>query len=69
MNTQEQSMKICNNLQSGFRALGIYPLDRNEPLPKLPSHDSYVSKSNSSLNETLIDLLKKNCGCDREKQK
>ena len=55
------------NLQSRFRACGICPLDPNEPLSKLPSLD--VSESNSSLNESLIDLLKKNYGCDREKQK
>ena len=57
-------MKI--NLQSGFRVCGICPLDPNEPLSKLPSLD--VSESNSSLNETLIDLLKKNCGFDSKKQ-
>ena len=36
---------------------------------KLPTQDTFISESNSSLNETLIDLLKKNCGCDRENQK
>ena len=65
VNTQGESMKI--NLQSGFRACGICPLDPNEPLSKLPSLD--VSESNSSLNETLIDLLKKNRSFDSEKQK
>ena len=64
VNTQGKSMKI--NLQSGFRACGICPLDPNEPLSKLPSLD--VTESNSSLNETLIDLLKKNRGFDSEKQ-
>ena len=43
------------------------PLDPNEPLSKLPSLD--VSESNSLLNETLIDLLKKNRCFDSEKQK
>ena len=65
VNTQGESMKI--NLQSRFRACGICPLDPNEPLSKLPSLD--VSESNSSLNETLIELLKKNRGFDSEKQK
>ena len=65
VDTQGKSMKI--NLQSGFRACGICPLDPSEPLFKLPSLD--VSESNSSLNETLIDLLKKNRGFDSEKQK
>ena len=65
VNTQGESMKI--NLQSGFRACGICPLDPNEPLSKLPSLD--VSESNSLLNETLIDLLKKNRCFDSEKQK
>ena len=54
-------------MQSRFTACGICPLNPNEPLSKLPSLD--VSESNSSLNETLIDLLKKNRGCDGEKQK
>ena len=54
-------------MQSRFRACGICPLDPNEPLSKLPSFD--VSQSNSSLNETLIELLKKNRRSDREKQK
>ena len=67
MNTQERSMK--KNLQSWFRACGICPLDCSEPLYKLPSDNSYVSESNSWLNETLIDLSKKNCGCGRENQK
>ena len=57
------------NLQSWFRACGICPLDCSEPLYKLPSDNSYVSESNSWLNETLIDLSKKNCGCGRENQK
>ena len=66
MSSKHSKTKYEKKLQSGFRACGICPLDHNEPLSKLPSHNSYVSKSNSSLNETLIDLLKKNHRCDRE---
>ena len=41
VNTQEQNIKKI--LQSGFRACGICPLDRNEPLSKLPTQDSFIS--------------------------
>ena len=74
MPPDQSSLKVINHRcwtslvgQSGFRACGICPLDPNEPLSQLPSLD--VSESNSLLNETLIDLLKKNRGFDSEKQK
>ena len=57
------------NLQSGFRVCGIHPLQCSEPLQRLPSTTSLnVSESNSSLNETLIGLLKNNHGCGEKKQ-
>ena len=67
INSQESCMQ--KNLQSGFRACGIHPLQRSEPLSKLPSTTSLnVSESNSSLNETLIGLLKNNRGCGEKKR-
>ena len=56
-------------MQSGFRVSGICPLYSKEPLAKLPSYYSFVSESILSLNETLIDLLKKNQGCGGENGK
>ena len=67
INSQESCMQ--KNLQSGFRACGIHPLQHSEPLSKLPSTTSLnVSESNSSLNETLIGLLKNNRGCGEKKR-
>ena len=61
INSQESFMQ--KNLQSGFGACGIHPLQHSEPLSRLPSMTLLnVSESNSSLNETLIGLLKNNCG-------
>ena len=60
---------ILSHSKVWFRACWICPLDRSEPLSKLPTQDSFISECNSLLNETLIDLLKKNPGCERENQK
>ena len=67
VNTQEQNMKkkICNQC---LEHVGYAHYIAMSHL-KLPTQDTFISESNSSLNETLIDLLKKNCGCDRENQK
>ena len=67
INPQESFMQ--KNLQSGFRAYGIHPLQCSEPLLRLPSTTSLnVSESNSSLNKTLIGLLKNNRGCGEKKR-
>ena len=57
-----QSRLIKHNLESGFRTTGIFPLDRQEPLSRLPSPIVDVSESNVSMNETLIGLLGENRG-------
>ena len=44
------------NLKSGFRTCGLYPLDRNEVLRKLPKTIT-EAQVDQSMNETLIDLL------------
>ena len=66
VNLQLGSMK--RNLESGFRTTGIFPLNRQEPLSRLPSPILDVSESNVSMNETLIGLLRENRGSD-ERQK
>ena len=67
--TEHARTKYEKKLQSGFRACGICPLDCNELLSRLPHRDSYAGKSNSSLNENLIDLLKENHDYGGENQK
>ena len=63
---------VSENLKSGFRACGIYPLDRNEALKRLPDYANnstlILEECTNALNETLIELLKENRGCS-EKQK
>lgn len=50
---------VAKCLISGFRACGLYPLDRNEVLRKLPEYRSLdQSEVRSSLNDSLIELLK-----------
>ena len=49
-------------MKSGFQTMGIFPLNRQEPLSRLPSPIPDVSESNVSMNETLIGLLRENRG-------
>ena len=52
-----------NSLISGFRASGIYPLDRNQVLKRLPgTSEDQESDSSFALNSSVIDLLKENLG-------
>ena len=48
------------SLVSGFRATGIYPLDRNEVLKRLPgtSQDPGGEQDLMILNEAVIDMLR-----------
>ena len=57
----------CNQ-ESGFQTMGIFPLNRQEPLSRLLSPILDVSESNVSMNETLIGLLRENQGSG-ERQK
>lgn len=43
---------ISNNLKAGFRATGIYPLDRNVILQKLPREDD------NNINDVVLNYLK-----------
>ena len=57
-----------HNLESGFRTTGIFPLNRQEPLSRLPSPILDVSESNVSMNKILVGLLRENWGSG-ERQK
>ena len=61
---------VSKNLISGFRSTGICPLNREVALQKLPGGKKELSKddSDSSINETLIGLLKENRGCSDEQK-
>ena len=50
------SENFPENLKSGFRTCGLYHLDRNEVLRKLPKTIT-EAQVDQSMNETLIDLL------------
>jgi hypothetical protein len=51
------------HLKSGFEATGIYPLDRNKVLCKLPgnSKDPGGSDTVAVLNESCIEILREHC--------
>ena len=58
------------NLISGFRAAGIYPLDRNQVLKHIPTSYSESAEVNAPLfNESVLSVLKENCGIGVEKVK
>ena len=48
-------------LKSGFRACGLYPLNRNEVLKKLPDQQLLLTKdqANSVLNDSVMEMLRK----------
>ena len=57
---------LPSNLISGFRTCGLYPLDRNQVLKKLPDSERTCDDRHASftqLNNTLISLLEANRGC------
>ena len=69
--TQFPSMlkRLCNtlkpqNLISGFKATGIFPLDSNEVVKRLPSmnRDRGGEEVNESFNDSLMEMLKNYCG-------
>ena len=56
------------NLISGFRVARIYPLDRSQVLKHLPTSNNESEEINSPLsNESVLSVLKKNCGICAEK--
>ena len=66
------SSTMSNNLQSGFRTCGLFPLNRQVILDKLPDANRAADpdETASFLNETVVDLLKQNrCSSETEKKK
>ena len=56
-----------SNLVSGFRACGIYPLDRTQVLKRLPSNnrDPGGEGTAAALNESVMSFLESNCGLNQ----
>ena len=61
---------VGKNLISGFRSCGLFPVNRNEALRKLPDSNIPLTaqECNASLNDTLIDLLQVNRGCSEQEK-
>ena len=57
------------NLKSGFRSSGLYPVNRDEVLKKLPSAPVGGERAIGILNAGLIDLLQRNRGQGDEPQR
>ena len=56
------------NLVSGFRASGLWPLDRNQVLKRLPSCNDTSNINEFSFNESVLKVLKENCGIGAPKR-
>ena len=56
------------NLVSGFRATGIVPLERNEILKRLPGTNDTTNLQEFSFNQSVLDVLKENCGFGQKKR-
>ena len=55
----EDTIKV--NLKSGFRTTGIYPVDRDVAIKRLPDDEQNAvnsSDTGSSFNETLIEQIR-----------
>ena len=58
------------NLILGFRAAGIYPLDRNQVFKHFPTSYSESAEVKAPLfNESVLSVLKENCGIGAKKLK
>ena len=59
------------NLQSAFKATGLYPLDRTQVLKRLPGNENIVDNSTTLqlLNDSVLDVLKENRGWGENNQK
>ena len=56
------------NLVSGFRATGIVPLERNEVLKRLPGTNDTTNVNEFSFNQSVLEVLKENCGVGQKKR-
>ena len=57
------------NLVFGSRASGLWPLDRNQVLKRLPSCNDTSNINEFSFNESVLKVLKENCGTGAVLQK
>ena len=57
------------NLVSGFCASGLWPLDRNQVLKRLPSCNDTSNINEFSFNELVLKVLKENCGIGAPKRR
>ena len=56
------------NLVSGFQASGVYPLDRHQVLKHLPNLLTSDEIDNAVFNESVLQILKENCGVAESKR-
>ena len=63
--------KLESALKNGFRACGIHPLNRNQVLQKMPEFITNLpaDEANSSINDSLIELLKEYRGSGEQQKK
>ena len=54
---------------SGFRASGMYPLDRHQVLKRLPIWLTSDEIDNAVFNESVLQISKENCGVGIEKKR
>ena len=57
------------NLVSGFRVCGIFPLDRHEILKRLPSANATDDVNEFSFNQSVLEILKTNCFITGERKR
>lgn len=59
-----ESRLKSENLIAGFRATGIWPLDRDEVLKRLPGTNQDIGGTavHEVFNDAVIDILQKHCG-------
>ena len=56
------------NLVSSFCATGMVPLERNEVLKRLPGTNDTTNVQEFSFNQSVLDVLKENCGVGQKKR-
>ena len=58
-----------SNLAFGFKAAGIYPLDAQQVLKRLPNGSGGDDSINESIiNDAALNVLKENCGIEVPKK-
>lgn len=61
-----EGKEVSANMQAGFKACGIYPLDPRQPLKRLPDHQPEQNQEplNEHVSAAVIDVLKEFRGVD-----